>query len=174
MSFGAWGQYLQRSGTHLKIDGEKLSPEAQTALLADMGALDSWNAAKAGRGTGIGLTIGGGVAALGGGTLFLVGATASMLGAVVGGTVGAIGGQESAQQGADQGAKAGQPYMTAGLITAGAGVVAMGVGIPLMAVNGKKLGGIVKSYNAGLGPGGPSAQLSLGPAPSGLGLTLTF
>lgn len=176
MSLGAWAQFageLHRSGTRLKLDGEKLSREAQAVFLSEIGCLDSWNKAKSGRNTGIGLTVGGGTAAVGGSLLFLVGATASMLGAVVGGAVGSIGGEESAQQGAENGAKAGEPYMTAGLITAGAGIAAVGVGIPLMAVNGKKLSRIVDAYNAGNGDG-PTAQLSLGPAPYGFGLTIRF
>lgn len=173
LSSVAWGQYLQRAGTKLKLDGEKLSPEAQTALLADIGGIDcnaAWNKAKTGRNAGMGLIIGGGVAALGGSATFLLGATTSVFGAAIGGIAGSIGGQETAQQAANEGAKAGEPYMTAGLVSAGLGLAALGVGIPMTIINSKKLGGIVDSYNSAK----PSAQLTLGPTASGFGLTVSL
>ena len=178
LSVGAWAQYAgtgvaKRSGTHIKVDGVKLSPGEQAALLADIGGTDfnpAWQKAKSGRNTGLGLTIGGGVVALGGGDVVLLGLTTSIFGAVIGGAVGSIGGEESAQQAAQKGASAGEPYIIGGLAAAGAGLAAMGTGIPLMAVNCKRLNNIVKDYNGSK----PENHLSLGPTVNGFGIILDF
>lgn len=159
LSVGAWAQYagsgtIRRVGSHIEMDGERLSPEEQTALLADIDGQDynaMWQQARKGRNTGLGLVIGGGVAVLGGGVSLLIGATASVIGAAVGGTVGSLGGQENARHGAEEGARAGKPLITAGLITAGLGIVSTGVGIPLIVKSNKKLSGIVDTYNNGIG-----------------------
>lgn len=175
---GAWAQVagtgeIQRAGTHIKMNGERLSPEAQAALLSDINGMDyvsSWEKAGKGRNTGLGLTIGGGVAALGGSVVVVAGLTSSIFGALIGGTVGSIGGQESAQQGAEQGAAAGQPITTAGLVVTGAGLVAMGVGIPMLIKNTKTLNRIVNTCNDNKA----SVQMSLGPTRNGFGLSLQF
>ena len=159
LSVGAWAQYagsgtIRRVGSHIEMDGERLSPEARTALLADICGQDFnpvWEKARKGRNTGLGLVIGGGVAVIGGGASLLIGATASVIGAAVGGTVGSIGGQESSQHGAEEGARAGKPLITAGLITAGLGIVSAGVGIPLLVKSNKTLSGVVDTYNNGIG-----------------------
>lgn len=142
----AWAQYAGTAGTSATT-----GTEYEQAL----------KKAKSGKNTGIGLTVGGGLALLGGGTSVLVGLTGSMFGAVIGGTVGSIGGEESAQQGAQQGAKAGEPYIIGGLIAAGAGIVSLGVGIPMIVKNKKKL----KSLQS---------QVSLGPTGNGVGLAFRF
>lgn len=179
LSVGAWAQYvgsgtIRRSGSHIEMDGERLTPEAQAALLADIGGVDynsEWSMAKKGRNTGLGLVIGGGVAALGGGAVVLLGLTTSLLGAAVGGAAGSLGGQEGAHHGAEAGAKAGGPIITAGLITTGLGIVATGVGIPMLVKNGKKLNSIVDTYNNG---GRPSAQIGFGATGNGIGLAIVF
>ena len=178
LSVGAWAQYAEtgvakRAGTHIKVDGVKLSPEEQTTLLSDIGGTDynpAWQKAKSGRNAGIGLTVGGSVVALGGGAAVLLGVTASIIGGAAGAVVGSIGGEEGAQQGAQAGVAAGEPYINGGLIATGVGLAAVGAGIPLMVVNCHKLNNIVKSYNAD----GPEAQLSFGPTGNGFGLTLNF
>ena len=181
VSFVARAQYadtdagvLKRSGTHLKMDGVKLSREAQAALLADIDGIDynkAWNKAKSGRNAGVWLIIGGHVVAIGGVSLATLGVTASLYGALIGAMVGAIvGGEETAQQAADAGATAGDGYIKAGLITGGVGLAAVAAGIPMVIVNSKKLNGIVDDYNAG----GPGAQVSLGPTTNGFGLSVRF
>jgi hypothetical protein len=178
LSVGAWAQYAgtgaaKRAGTHIKVDGVKLSREEQAALLSDIGGTDynpAWQKAKAGRNAGMGLTIGGGAVALGGGAVVLLGLTTSIIGGAAGAIVGSIGGEEGAQQGAQAGVAAGEPYINGGLIATGVGLAAMGAGIPLLAVNCKRLNNIVKDYNGER----PEAQLSLGPTGNGLGLTLSF
>ena len=164
---------VKRAGTHLKVDGEKLSPEAQVALLSDINGTDcnpAWDKASSGRNTGLGLTIGGGVALLGGGALVVVGLTASVFGAAAGAVIGSIGGQDTAQEAANEGASAGVPYTNAGLITAGVGIAAMGVGIPLMITNTRKLNRIVDACNDGRS----TSEIILGPTPNGIGIALRF
>lgn len=142
----AWAQYAGTAGTSATT-----GTEYEQAI----------QKAKSGKNTGIGLTVGGGLALLGGGTSVLVGLTGSMFGAVIGGTVGSIGGKESSRQGAQEGAKAGEPYIIGGLIAAGAGVVGMAVGIPMIVKNKKTL----KSLQS---------QVSLGPTGNGVGLAFRF
>jgi hypothetical protein len=179
ISLGAWAQYagtgtIKRVGSHIEMNGEKLSPEAQSTLLSNIGGQDyyaDWEKARKGRSTGMGLTIGGGSAVVVGGAALVVGLTASAVGAATGGIVGSIGGQESAQQAAEEGAKAGDPIITGGLIASALGVAAMGAGIPKIVKNVKKLNGIVNTYNNG---GQPSAQVSFGATGNGIGLALRF
>ena len=179
ISLGAWAQYagngtIRRAGTHIEMDGERLSPDAQAALLANIGGKDYnavWEHARKGRRTGTGLTIGGGATFLAGGAVGLLGLTTSVLGAAVGGTVGSIGGQEGSQHGAEEGAKAGGPMITAGLIAAGLGIAAAAVGIPMIVSNAKVMDGIVNTCNNG---NRPSAQVSFGATDSGIGLALRF
>ena len=179
LSLGAWAQYavtgaIRRVGTHIEMNGERLSHEAQAALLADIGGNDynpEWERARKGRRTGVGLVVGGGTATILGGGVLVLGATTSVIGAAIGGTVGSIGGQEGAQKGAEEGASAGGPLITAGLITTGLGIVATVVGIPLITSNNKALNGIVNAYNKG---GQSSAHLSFGTTGSGVGLALVF
>lgn len=152
-SLGALAQYavpgtVTRSGTHLKVDGERISPEQQILLLSNIDGTDfnpAWNKAVSGRNLGIGLTVGGGVAALGGGALTLIGIATSVIGAATGAVVGSIGGPDTAHDAAESGASAGKPYTTAGLITAGAGIVALGAGIPMIISNNRRLNGIALS-----------------------------
>ena len=107
LSLGAWAQYavtgaIRRVGTHIEMNGERLSHEAQAALLADIGGNDynpEWERARKGRRTGVGLVVGGGTATILGGGVLVLGATTSVIGAAIGGTVGSIGGQEGAQKG---------------------------------------------------------------------------
>lgn len=193
VSLGAWAQYapgaqsgvqssvqpnvqsgvVKRSGTHLKVDGERMSEAAQAALLADIGGIDynaAWQQASAGRRLGTGLTVGGSIVMLGGLGAVTVGLLVSVTGAAIGGLAGSIGGQEGAQQGAEAGASAGTPYMTGGLIASGVGLAAMGFGIPKLITSNRKLNKIVDAYNTG----STSAQLTLGPTANGFGLVLSF
>ena len=163
----AWGQYpgtLKRSGTHLTLNDERLTPEEQAAILDDIGGQDcteAWRRAATLRNTGLGLTIAGGVAGAAGIMFTFTGGVVSTMGAVVG----TLGGKEGAQKGA----RAGSPMLTGGLIAAGVGLAALGAGIPLLAVGSARLNRMVETYN-----NNKPVTVSLGPAPSGLGLCLRF
>ncbi|MBR5176588.1 MAG: hypothetical protein IKW89_11760 [Bacteroidales bacterium] len=179
LSLCAWAQYagtgtIKRAGTHIVMDGERLSPEAQEALLADIGGLDynsAWDLARKGRNTGLGLVIGGSVATIGGSVVTLLGLATSVIGAAVGGAVGSVGGQESAQHGAEEGAKAGNSLTIGGLITSGLGLVTTGIGIPMIVKNNRTLNEIVNGYNNGRQP---NVKLGFGPTENGIGLALRF
>lgn len=178
LSLGAWAQYaqsdaLKRSGVHLSLNGETLSPEAQAALLSNIGGTDYtalWEEARSSRALGTGLTIGGGVAALGGLSCVMIGFVGDMTGAAVGGIIGSIGGEKGAKEGAEEGSKAGSGFVTGGLIATCAGLAAMGVGITKIVKSGKKLDGIVSSYNNG----NSVTQVTLGPTSNGFGISLMF
>ncbi|MBR1872488.1 MAG: hypothetical protein IJ795_04700 [Bacteroidales bacterium] len=171
-----------RKGSKLLADGTALTEAAKADVLAnyageDLNAL--WKQYSTTRAVGMGLTIGGGVAtALGLGTA-LVGGVTSLFGAAIGATtgavVGSVGGKESsqnaAQQGGSQGAKAGTPIAVGGLVVAGLGVAALGTGIPLLAVNSRKLNGLVDKVN---NAPGPDMQVTLVPMAGGAGIAVRF
>lgn len=183
LSLAASAQYISRKGGNLVQDGQKLSREEAQTLLSDINGTDYsvvWKDYNAWRKTGLGLTIGGGIAAAGGALTFLTGALVSLVGVAVGATAGAIGGSAGAQAGAEAGAKAGQPLMTGGAIAAGVGVVALGVGIPVLTVNARRMNRIVKDYNGTIPAPEetpaeePAVEVAFGPAPSGIGFTVSF
>ena len=168
LCLAAQGQYVQRHGASLIRDGQELSSDEVRLLLSDVNGVDlnpSWNRARALRGTGMGLTIGGGIVLASGGAVFMAGALTSVLGVAVGATAGAIVGgavgdpNTVAQEGAASGAQAGVPLMNAGLITCGVGIVALAVGIPMLVVNVNRMNQIAASCNV---------------APGGIGLSLRF
>lgn len=180
LTLSASAQYISRKGGTLVQDGQKLSKEEAQALLSDINGTDYstvWKDYNAWRKTGLGLTIGGSVAVAGGGLTFLTGAMVSLVGVAVGASAGAIGGSAGAQAGAEAGAKAGQPLMTGGLIAMGVGAVALGAGIPLLAVNARRMNRIVKDYNGTIPAPAveePAVEVAFGPAPSGIGFTVSF
>ena len=96
VSVALWGQYAgvaKRSGTHIKLDGERLTPEQQVALLSDIGGVDynePWTRAAKLRNTGLGLTIGGSVVSVAGLATTFIGAVASAFGAAIGAAAGGI------------------------------------------------------------------------------------
>lgn len=180
VALSSQAQYIRRHGGQLRYqDGQVLTKEEQQLLLSDIEGHDynaPWNTARRLRGTGLGLTIGGGVAMGVGAMGVTIGAVTSALGAVIGGTVGSMGGQEGAQEGASAGAKAGTPLITAGLIVGAVGVVATATGIPMLVVNTRRMNKIVNTYNNSLNPEEPQIQASInfGFTPHGIGLSYQF
>ena len=179
LSLVAWAQYtnpqvLKRAGSHMKLDGVKLSADEQAALLADIDGTDytkAWHSASVMRGTGMGLAIGGTAVAAGGIVTTFLGLVVTVVGAGTGAVVGSIGGEESAENAAQQGAQAGSPYITGGLIATGVGLAALGAGIPLWVIGGTRMSKITDSFNQSQSS---SAQLTFGSTPSGVGLSLRF
>lgn len=194
LSLAASAQYVHRRGGHMTRDKEKIALEEQQLILSDINGIDYngvWKDYNGWRKTGLGLTIGGSVVAGGGALTFLTGALVSMLGAAVGAVGGAAvggsvggsaGAQSGAQAGAEAGVKAGQPIMTGGLIAMGVGAVALGAGIPVLVVNCKRMNRIVADYNGTLpdptleepAVEEPAVEVAFGPAPSGIGFTVSF
>lgn len=167
--------YFSRSGSRIAANGVVLTEAEKIDVLmhyTDRNLYGPWQQYSSGRALGIGLTIGGGAATVLGTAFSLFGGMASLAGATIGATIGAIGGSDSAQQGAQSGSKAGNPYVVIGTVTSLLGLGAIGAGIPLLVINNRRMNDIVMGLNSYSST--PAVQLSMGPAPSGFGLTLTF
>ena len=160
---------LKKKGTVLALQGEKLDKATTQAILDQVGGPEmvaAWDKYRKERGWGIGLTAGGYTLAAAG---FCFGGVYVLAG-VVGTIFVAIGGQEAVDKmWADLGPKVqiGGAAMLAGLAVGTTGVVLLCVGNGNM----KKLARTCDA--AGLEPL-PTAQLTFGPTPSGVGLALRF
>ena len=148
LTLASQAQYIYpHGGTLMRDDNEVLSQEEVQELFPE------WEHANALRKTGLGLTIGGGVATAVGASAICIGVVTSATGAILGATVGAVvGGENGAQQGGSSGAQAGVPLINAGLITGAVGLVTMAVGIPMLAVNSHRMKKMVGDYNASIAP----------------------
>lgn len=175
ISLAAWGQFnrtAKRAGTHIKLDGKKLSRAEQIRLLSNINGADythQWNQAATIRNTGMGLTIGGGVVMVGGAAVMIAGTAVTAVGATTGAAIGVIGGAETAKNTAQQGASAGKPIITGGLIATLTGLAATIAGVPMLAVGCTRMKRICDRHNAF-----SSVEVSWGPAPSGVGLCVRF
>ena len=160
---------LKKKGTVLALQGEKLDKATTQAILDQVGGPDmvaAWDKYRKERGWGIGLTAGGYTLAAAG---FCFGGVYVLAG-VVGTIFVAIGGQEAVDKmWEDLGPKVqiGGAAMLTGLAVGTTGVVLLCVGNGNM----KKLARTCDA--AGLEPI-PTAQLTFGPTPSGVGLALRF
>ena len=160
---------LKKKGTVLALQGEKLDKATTQAILDQVGGPEmvaAWDKYRKERGWGIGLTAGGYTLAAAG---FCFGGVYVLAG-VVGTIFVAIGGQEAVDKmWADLGPKVqiGGAAMLTGLAVGTTGVVLLCVGNGNM----KKLARTCDA--AGLEPS-PTAQLTFGPTPSGVGLALRF
>ena len=160
---------LKKKGTVLALQGEKLDKATTQAILDQVGGPEmvaAWDKYRKERGWGIGLTAGGYTLAAAG---FCFGGVYVLAG-VVGTIFVAIGGQEAVDKmWADLGPKVqiGGAAMLTGLAVGTTGVVLLCVGNGNM----KKLARTCDA--AGLEPL-PTAQLTFGPTPSGVGLALRF
>ena len=102
----AYGQYipegtLKRSGSGMKINGQKLSKEQQTLLLSDIDGNDytrTWKNANLTRKWGIGLTAAGGTVAVVGAGGTMVMAIAAALGVAIGVRLGIFEGDQRDQK----------------------------------------------------------------------------
>lgn len=165
---------LKRRGSHVKLDGQRLSREQQQLLLSDIDGIDynhDWKKARGWRAAGIGMVTGGSA-------LAVFGAGFTLVYLIVGGMAVAIGATASAAVGGD-GSEAAEsvsediePYINAGLIMTGVGVATTAAGIPVIAVNCHKMSKIVKKYNAT--QSAPAAEITFGPTASGVGFAINF
>ena len=160
---------LKKKGSVLALQGEKLDKATTQAILDQVGGPEmvaAWDKYRKERGWGIGLTAGGYTLAAAG---FCFGGVYVLAG-VVGTIFVAIGGQEAVDKmWADLGPKVqiGGAAMLTGFAVGTTGVVLLCVGNGNM----KKLARTCDA--AGLEPI-PTAQLTFGPTPSGVGLALRF
>ncbi len=200
--FAASAQYVpngtaKRSGSHIKIDGERLSQEQEAVFLSDINGQDftaQWKRNNTWRKTGIWMTSLGGAAVVGGLGATFVGAIAMVFGVALGAGTAAVvagtasGGDEqassdAANEAANNAAEGIAPIINTGLAITGIGTVSMAVGIPMIVVNCKKMNKIVKAYNGSVSMEN-APELSLSPAfayepasgsiAPGIGLRLSF
>ena len=178
VSFPAAAQYvpewhqgdLKKKGARIAVQDEKLDKESTLALLNTVGGEDMvarWEKFDKQRAWGIGLTAGGyGLAVAGfcyGGIYLLAG--------IVGTAFAAIGGQEAVDNlWDDLGTRVnvGAGATIGGLAIGTTGAVLLGV------ANGKMRRMVGTCNEAGLPAPAPAAELTFGPAPSGVGLVLHF
>lgn len=160
----SFAQYARRGST-ISVNGQPQDKAATIAMLSqmDQGEADLWRTAATQRAVGIGLTAGGFTVM---GIGLSLGIFGPLAGGLVGGTAGAFVG--NAQDGAQAGVKAMAPAAIAGLVSSGLGLAAGIVGIVQISSAKKKMNGIVERCNAS------SPVLSLGAAPSGMGITYRF
>lgn len=165
---GEWHQGdLKKKGAVIAFQDEKLDGETTLSILQEVGGQEmvaSWEKYRKERGWGIGLTAGGfTVAAAGlayGGVYLLAG--------VVGTMFAAIGGQEAVDKlWDDMGPRV---YIGGGAMLAG--LAAGTTGIVLLCVGNRNMRRMVEACDAAGLP--PAAELTFGPAPSGMGLVLRF
>ena len=163
-----WSQGdLKKKGAMLAIQGEKLDQAATEAILLQVGGpemVDSWNKYRQERGWGIGLTAGGfSLAAVGfctGGVYLLTGGLISVFAA--------FGGQEAVDKvWADFG-----PMVQISTIGFFTGLAAGTTGIVLLCVGNSNMRKMAQTCDAAGLP--PSAEVSFGPTPSGVGFALRF
>ena len=165
---------LKKKGTVLAIQGEKLDRETTAAILNQVGGPDmvaAWDKYRKERGWGIGLTSGGYTLAVAGfcygGVYFIGGIFASMFAA--------IGGQEAVDKvWEDLG-----PKVTIGGVAMFTGLAVGTTGVVLLCVGNGNMRKAARVCNeAGLPVPEPlvtpTAELTFGPTPSGVGLALRF
>lgn len=174
-TMSAYGQYagewhqgdLKKKGAVIAFQGEKLDAETTHAILQEVGGPEmvvSWEKYRKERGWGIGLTAGGYTLAAAG---FAYGGVYLMAG-VVGTIFVAIGGQEAVDKmWKDLGPRV---YIGGGAMLAG--LAAGTTGVVLLCVGNRHMRRMVETCDAAGLP--PAAELTFGPAPSGLGLVYRF
>ena len=160
---------LKKKGTVLALQGQKLDKETTQAILDQVGGPEmvaAWDKYRKERGWGIGLTSGGYTLAAAG---FCYGGVYILAG-VVGTIFAAIGGQEAVDKlWADLG-----PQVTIGGTAMFTGLAVGTTGVVLLCVGNGKMKKLAKTCDAaGLEPL-PTAELTFGPTPSGVGLALRF
>lgn len=160
---------LSRKGAAIALNGEKLDRETTRAMLLQAGGeewVSSWDRSVRQRNWGTGLTAGGYTLAVAG---FCYGGI-YMIGGVVGSIFAAIGGQEAVDKLWDDLG----PRVQIGGVATLVGLAAGTTGVVLLVRGNKKLTGWVKACDAAGLPPAPAVELSFGPAPSGVGLSLRF
>ena len=169
---------LQKKGTRLAIDGEKLPKDVQTLILSDIEGVDfnpQWNKYTKEAQAGLWTLVGGSVLFLGGGTYFTVLGIAYVLGVSIGVGVGAVvtGGQVDLSGVGDSVAEGMRGKFIAAEVMTAAGLVGMTTGIVLLCVGHSNLKKIVKYCNSIGSP--ETAYFDFGTTASGgIGLTFNF
>jgi len=171
----AYGQYvpewhqgdLQKKGARIAVQGEKLDPETTLQLVTQVGGEEmaaSWEKYAKKRGWGVGLTSAGYTVAAAG----LAYGGVYLFAAIIGSVFAAIGGQEAVDSVWDNMG----PRVSIGTGVMVAGLAAGTTGVVLLCSGNRHLKEIVQACDAAGLPA--DAELTFGPAPSGVGLVLRF
>lgn len=176
---------LKRKGGVMKtLDKEnpvKLSPEQVAYVLSDIDGVDyneEWQALDKKRKTGVGLIVGGSIAA-GTGAVFFLGTTiVHVLVLILGAPITAIADDsgEATKKMEEDLRKQFAPWYIGSGIVAGAGTVCAIAGIPTTVSNCKKMNAIVDRYNESHAPAAslPEVTLKFGRTSNGIGFALNF
>ena len=165
---------LRRSGTSLTLDGVLVSDSQRVDLFSDIGGINynpDWEDALHRRTVGKWMGIGGGV-------VWVLG-TATMFSAAYSGLNGTLWAVFAAIFGADTDPsaplEASAPFVAGGFYAGLTGFMAGAAGISMYIQSNNRMNRIVRYWNNwNYYPRPGEVSLTLGPAPSGLGLTLSF
>ena len=175
---------LKRKGSVMKtLDKEnkvKLSPEQVAYILSDIDGVDyndEWQALNRTRKKGVGLIVGGSIAAGTGAVVFLGAAVVEVLVFILGAPLASMDETgESMEEFEKNLNKQFAPwYIGSGIVT-GAGAACAIAGIPTTVSSCKKMNAIVNHYNESHAPAAslPEVTLNFGRTANGVGLTLNF
>ena len=175
---------LKRKGGVMKtLDKEnkvKLTPEQVAYVLSDIDGVDyndEWNELNRNRKKGVGLIVGGSIAAGTGAVVFLGAALVEVIVLVLGAPLAAMdeSGESMEKFEADLNRQFAPWYIGSGIV-AGAGTACLIAGIPTTVKYGKKMNAIVNHYNESHAPAAslPEVTLNFGRTANGDGLTLNF
>ena len=175
---------LKRKGGVMKtLDKEnkvKLTPEQVAYVLSDIDGVDyndEWNELNRNRKKGVGLIVGGSIAAGTGAVVFLGAALVEVIVFVLGAPLAAMdeSGESMEKFEADLNRQFAPWYIGSGIV-AGAGTACLIAGIPTTVKYGKKMNAIVNHYNESHAPAAslPEVTLNFGRTANGVGLTLNF
>lgn len=178
------GALKRKGGLMQTLDKEnkvKLSPEQVAYILSDIDGVDyneEWQALDKKRKTGVGLIVGGSIAA-GTGAVMLLGTTiVHVLVLILGAPITAIAddsGEATEKMEEDLRKQFAPWYIGSGIVT-GAGIACAVAGIPTTVSNCKKMNAIVNRYNESHAPEAslPEVTLNFGRTPNGVGFILNF
>ena len=175
---------LKRKGSVMKtLDKEnkvKLSPEQVAYVLSNIDGVDyndEWQALNKTRKKGVGLIVGGSIAAGTGAVVFLGAAVVEILVLIIGAPLASM--DESGENMKEFQEKLdkqfGPWYIGSGIVTVGGAACAI-AGIPTTVSSCKKMNAIVNRYNESHTPATslPEVTLNFGRTANGVGLTLNF
>lgn len=178
------GALKRKGGLMQTLDKENrvnLSPEQVAYILSDIDGVDyneEWQALDKKRKTGVGLIVGGSIAA-GTGAVMLLGTTiVHVLVLILGAPITAIAddsGEATEKMEEDLRKQFAPWYIGSGIVT-GAGIACAVAGIPTTVSNCKKMNAIVNRYNETHAPAAslPEVTLNFSRTPNGVGFVLNF
>lgn len=175
---------LKRKGSVMKSADKtnkvKLTPEQVAYVLSDIDGVDyneEWRALNKTRKKGVGLIVGGSIAAGAGTVVFLGSALVELLVFLVGAPVASIDESgDSMKEFQENLDKQFAPWYIGSGIVVGAGAACAIAGIPTTVSSCKKMNAIVNKYNDAHAPEAslPAVSLNFGRTANGVGLTLNF